>query len=200
MRLASCVSEIPSTPQFCHVFFVLIISLPSPVICPPASCSPSAGVSNTGIRKITTEQRQRRKKKKPHSATRDKISAKRMHKIPPDSPSCCRAFADDGDDGDDKGPAHIYTVDCHGKCATRQRKGATYAESASRSPTALLGRGGEGCSAVLLGPGVPLRTKTFARSLPLLPETRAAEVRTPPRPTAPLLKKRLSASSEREAR
>lgn len=108
-----------------------------------------------------------------------------MQKITPDSPSCCRAFADDGDDGDDKGPAHIHAVDCHGKCATRLREGATYPESASRRPTALLGRGGEGCSAASLGPGVPLRMKRLARSLPLLPETRAAEVRTPPRSTAP---------------
>lgn len=89
-------------------------------------------------------------------------------------------------------------TDCHGKCAMRLRKGATYPESASRSPTALLGRKGEGCSAVLLGPGVPLRIKTLAPGFAL--NARGGGRNPPPNPKPPLLKKLLSASSEREAR
>lgn len=44
-----------------------------------SSASPSAGVSNTEIRNITIHGEHRGKT---HSATRDKISAKRMHTIP----------------------------------------------------------------------------------------------------------------------
>lgn len=62
-----------------------------------SSASPSAGVSNIEIRKITMHG------EKMYSATRDKISAKRMHKILTHLP--CRELADD-----DR-PAHNHT-DC----------------------------------------------------------------------------------------
>lgn len=52
-----------------------------------SSASPSAGVSNIEIRKITMHG------EKMYSATRDKISAKRMHKILTHLP--CRELADD---------------------------------------------------------------------------------------------------------
>lgn len=62
-----------------------------------SSASPSASVSNIEIRKITMHG------EKMYSATRDKISAKRMHKILTHLP--CRELADD-----DR-PAHNHT-DC----------------------------------------------------------------------------------------
>lgn len=73
-----------------HFFFSLSLFYLS-------SASPSAGVSNIEIRKITMHE-------ETYSATRDKISAKRMHKIL--THLRCRELADD-----DR-PAHIKT-DCH---------------------------------------------------------------------------------------
>lgn len=67
-----------------------------------SSASPSAGVSNIEIRNITVRGEQRGGK---HSATRDKISAKRMHKI-----LNLLRF----EPADDDRPARINT-DCHDK-------------------------------------------------------------------------------------
>lgn len=84
-----------------------------------SSASPSASVSNIEIRKITMHG------EKMHSATRDKISAKRMHKIPTHLP--CRELADD-----DR-PAHNHT-DCPEKSVARLRRLLT--RERVREPTA----------------------------------------------------------------
>lgn len=83
-----------------------------------SSASPSAGVSNIEIRKITMHG------EKMYSATRDKISAKRMHEILTHLP--CRELADD-----DR-PAHNHRLPW--KSVARLRRRLT--RECVREPTA----------------------------------------------------------------